>query len=140
MPLVDQFGREIGLKPRPVRRRRPKNKPAPKRVPTTQVARVLSTQPIQVTLRAKHCINGQVYGPGVVTVPRKVADGLREQEGRAAQHDALFASTRACIIGPGRVKGTLGVREVAPEFFDLPELNMVPFGVVDRASATFHAN
>ena len=137
MPLVDAYGRVIPLRARPGR----KPKPKVKRKVGPQVLQTLSDhQNISIVLRARHTINGEQYGPGKVIVPRKVANGLLEADGRAAHADDRFKGTRACVIGPGKSKGSLGVREVPPEFFDLPELTMVPFGVVDRGTAQFHAN
>lgn len=141
MPLLDAFGRPIAIVPKRTYTRRPKTKPAKRRVSQKSIAagtKVLrDIAPNEITLAARHTINGVPYGPGRVTVPKKIAEVLLEGERRAAWSDANFAGTRACVIGPGRVKGALGVREVAPEFFDTQYASAVPFGVVDRGTATF---
>ena len=139
MPLLDEFGRPLAVRPRPVRR--PKNKRPAKRVPSraADIARrnLAPVTSVLITLLAKHNINGVPYGPGQITVPMDVAKVLRENDQRAQRTDHNFSSTRACVVGPGRVKGALSVTEVAPEFFDTQYLGAIPFGVVDRNSATF---
>lgn len=136
MPLVDQFGHEIT--PRPRRKaRRPKNVPAARRTSPKAIAKgtaiLRANQNVEIVLVTRHNINGVPYGPGRVVVPRKIAQVLAEGERRASQADANFASTRACVIGPGPLKGGLRVRQVAPEYFDLPYLPAVPFGVIDKS-------
>lgn len=136
MPLLDQFGNEIPLRRGSPRPRKPKNvKKAPRVSPRTQ-ARTLQalslTHPVEAFLTTKHNINGREFGPGRVVVPRETARALAEAERRAASTDANFASTRAFIVGPGRSKGAVGVREVAPEYFDVAQENAVPFGEVSR--------
>ena len=143
MPLLDAFGREIPLRPRRLKRApRPKNvKPPqrrPKEEPTGPDSRIRKEARVEVTLLARHSIGDVFYGPGRVIVSRKVAEVLREGEQRAQTADANFAGTRACVIGPGPNKG-LRVQQVAPEFFDMPYLGVLPFGVVDK-SGNFQAN
>ena len=139
MPLVDQFGHPVSV-PRPKKSKRPKNKPAPRRAPKGERAHILSIQPVRIVLRAQHTVNGEPYGPGPVVVKRELANALLEQDRRAAVGDANFAGTKACVVGPGRQKGALSVTEVAPEFFDSSALSVLPFGVVDRATAQFKPN
>lgn len=140
MPLLDAYGREIPIRVRSKRGRKPKNKKQPARVPAARNQYLTDNAPVEVTLLARHTINGEVYGPGKVRVARKIANGLVEQEQRARRADANFAGTKACVIGPGAHKGGLTVTEVAPEYFDMPELGVVPFGVVDRNSGLFRFN
>lgn len=141
MPLFDALGRPILSKPKPVRARRPRNIKPVKRVPSkaleTARQNLSPTTMVQVTLLAKHNINGVQYGPGDVTAPFDVAKVLRENDQRAQRTDHNFASSRACIVGPGGQKGALKVTEVAPEFFDTQYIGAVPFGVVNRNTATF---
>lgn len=141
MPLVDQFGRALDIKPKRGYTRRPKNKPSPRRVSSKSVA--AGTQalkvnaPVELMLAARHNIGDIQYGPGLVRVPRKIADVLQEGERRAAVNDANFAGTRAFMVGPGRAG--LAVKEVAPEYFDSSLNSGVPFGVVQRDTAQFRA-
>ena len=139
MPLLDQFGNPLSIKP--VRRYKRSSKPRQRRVPSraTETARrnLAPATHVELVLAAKHNISGTQYGPGKVIVPLDVASVLREGEQRAAASDHNFSSTRACVIGPGRVKGGLSVTEVAPEYFDTQYMGAVPFGVVDRRTAVF---
>ena len=141
MPLLDHLGNPILSRPRPVRR--PKNKYPKARVSSkqTEIARrnLAPATHVNLTLNAKHNISGHFYGPGPVTVPLDVAQVLQEGERNAARTDRNFASPKACVIGPGRIKGGLSVSEVAPEYFDMQAQNAVPFGVVDRNSGLFTA-
>ena len=130
MPLLDAFGREIAHRVRSPKPRRPKRKPVVPRVPHTPPRNL--NQLVEMSLTTRHNVGGELYGPGPVKVPRAVAQVLAEGERRASWCDANFAGTRACIIGPGNRKGALGVREVAPEIFDLPYVAAVPFGVVGK--------
>lgn len=142
MPLLDSFGREIVLAPRRLPPRRAFHKRAKPKVPhaAPKGASPPSNHPITLILTARHNLGGVFYGPGPVSVPPPVARTLQEGEYRAAQTDANFAGSRACVIGPGRSKGGLSVKEVAPEYFDMPELAVLPFGVVDRTTGQFRFN
>lgn len=138
MPLLDAWGHEIRLTPKRGRpRKKPKNIPVKYRVASKSVTALSQNQPVEVTLLARHNINGTPYGPGTVVVPRALAAVLREQERRAQWSDANFAGTRACIVGPGRTKGGLSVRQVAPEYFDVGVESAVPFGIIDRRTGNF---
>ena len=136
--LYDAQGREI----RPPRERRPKSKPRVPRVPSrkVEIARknLAPVTHVKLTLRAKHNLSDNVFGPGEVTVPLDVARVLQENERRAAWSDQNFTSTRACVIGPGRNKGGLGITEVSPEFFEAQYGATMPFGIVDRSSGAFN--
>ena len=139
MPLVDAYGRALDIKPRRKYTRRPKNKKQPRRVSSKEIAVGTATLkanvPVELHLLARHNVGGRQYGPGVVRVPRKIADVLQEGERRAATNDANFAGGRAFMVGPGR--GNVRVREVAPEYFDSSLNSGVPFGVVQRETAGF---
>lgn len=66
--------------------------------------RLLQARPVEVTLRARHTIAGQTYGPGPVKVPKALVDLLMEQERNALAADASFFGTKAGIVGArGRV-------------------------------------
>ena len=140
MPLLDQFGNPLSV--RPVRMKRPKNRGrGRRRVPAqaTETARrnLAPVTHVALTLYAKHNLNGVPYGPGNVMVPLDVAQVLREGERNAARTDANFAGTRACVIGPVAVKGALSVNEVAPEYFDAAVERVLPFGAVNRNTGVF---
>ena len=139
--LLDHLGTPIPTRPR--RQRRPKNIQPKRRVPSaaTETARrnLAPATHVRLMLAAKHNINDTQYGPGEVTVTTDVAKVLQEQERRAAWTDHNFASTRACVIGPGRVKGGVSVTEVAPEYFDTQALDAVPLGVVNRTTLQYTA-
>ena len=136
--LLDHLGNPIPQRPKRVR---PRNVKPARRVPSkaTETARrnLAPVTHVDIVLLAKHNLSDHIYGPGKVTVPVDVAKTLLENDGRAAWTDHNFASTRACVIGPGRHKGGLSVTEVAPEYFDTQYLGAVPFGVVDRNTAQF---
>lgn len=143
MALLDQFGNPI--KPAKTVKRhktpRPNNRKVPRRVPkgATETARrnLAPVTHVELMLAARHNLAGTYYGPGKVVVTQDVAACLREGEQRAAQADANFTGSKACMIGPGGSKGGLSVREVAPEYFDMNVSNGVPFGVVDRNTGQF---
>lgn len=143
MPLLDQYGNPL-TPTRTVKRHktpRPNNRKAPRRVPKnqTEISRrnLAPVTHVDLLLAARHNVGGVLYGPGKVTVTQDVAQVLREGETRAAQADANFTGSKACMIGPGGTKGGLSVREVAPEYFDAGVQNGVPFGVVDRSTGQF---
>ena len=136
--LLDSHGNPIQSARKP---KRPKSGPSKPRVSSkqTQIARrnLAPVTHVTITLLARHNLSDHVYGPGTVTVPIDVARTLQEHDQRAQRTDYEFASTKACVIGPGRVKGGVSVTRVAPEFFDTQYASAVPFGVVDRNTATF---
>src|SRR3990167_10521704 len=96
MPLYDNLGREIAHEPKPRRKSvpRPRNLKPQRRKPTSETSPLPKS--FEVRLTARHNINGEFYGPGMVTVKSKpLADTLLEQERNAARADAQFAGTRA---------------------------------------------
>ena len=135
--LYDSLGNPIRL----TRPKRPKRVKAKPRVPSnaTETARrnLAPVTHVRLTLAARHNLSDNIYGPGEVVVPFDVAKVLQENERRAAWSDRNFTSTRACVIGPGRQKGGLGITEVSPEYFEMQYGNSMPFGVVDRNSGQF---
>src|SRR3990167_2891565 len=138
MPLYDNLGREIAHEPKPRRKSvpRPRNLKHQRRKPTSETSPLPKS--FEVRLTARHNINGEFYGPGMVTVKSKpLADTLLEQERNAARADAQFAGTRAALIGPGRMGRGFRTQAVAPEMFDMAAETLLPFGVVNRNTGVF---
>ena len=77
---------------------------------------------VEVILQARHNINGVLYGPGYIQVPRGVVPTLMEQESRAVIYDATWKQEKAVIIGPREaLRGHKALR-VDPSVFEAPDL------------------
>ncbi len=65
-----------------------------------------------------HFVNGQMYGPGRVTLPSSLAQQFLGEEEKQAQQLSDLHTSKAVIIGrPGRT-GAVTTTRVAPETFD----------------------
>lgn len=78
-----------------------KRKPKPPVNTEAARAAVAANRPVKIELSAPHFINGVAYGPGVVTVPQHMVNGLLETERRLRENNANFEGKRAHFIGPG---------------------------------------
>ena len=80
---------------------------------------------VQIPLRAVHSIGSRQYGPGLVTVPRKIAATLIHQDKAAIQADRDWYNTEPkCFvvkrqIYSGGERANVGV-QVKAGFFDDP--------------------
>jgi len=76
--------------------------------------------PKRVELRARHNVNGQLYGPGIVTVPHELAEALQEAERNARSYDQTWMQEKAKIIGgkDHRGEGSYKATSVNPSVFN----------------------
>lgn len=115
--------------------KKPKRKRAPRKATGRRPARLPGKPPlrgstakrlVEITLTARHGINGINYGPGTVTVHQDVAAMLREQETRRhRERDRFYATDRAFVIGRG-----LRPQRVPYETFDDTYGQAQPIGAV----------
>ena len=73
--------------------------------------------PITLDLRKRHYINGNPYGPGLITVPQSIASTLEAQEQGIRRVMARDHEAHAYIINK-RGAGGMGATEVHPDHFD----------------------
>jgi len=82
---------------------------------------------VAVTLRVSHCINSIPYGPGTVTLPRKLGDDLLLADARAVQHEEDLFQSYGVIIGPPVTRqGIATTRKVPVETFNNPIESIEP--------------
>ena len=95
-------------------------------------------RPMEVSLRAQHCVNGHVYGPGVVRVNTELGRQLQEQDGRAANEDQRFEAARGGIsqdnLVIGRRQGGYVTKVLAAGALDTPGQPMPEFSSVNGAT------
>ena len=72
-----------------------------------------------VSLKMQHFVNGQVYGPGTITVKQGLGQQFLNAEAKQVEQERQLFGTKAVIIGSmPNGAGAHTTREVAPETFD----------------------
>jgi len=73
---------------------------------------------MKVGLYMSHYVNGMRYGPGIVTLPRVLAQQFVREEQAQVEEERKLHGTRAALIGGVGPTGAHSVIEVPPETFD----------------------
>ncbi len=109
-------------KPVVIKRRRPTKHLYPPK-PLSRSLKSDQNLLVTINLTARHEINGTVYGPGPVRVPRHIAADLQSGDQEAIREEIRFRSTRSVIIQAGPRGRGYKPREVPPETFDIGMTN-----------------
>lgn len=108
-----------GLKPKVPKKKVKKGSPK-KKLNLQPVARPVAPRLVNISLRARHNINGMMYGPGSVTVLSPLANQLLSADKAAINYDEHWKDERSFLIGPARRVGSGAhvAKRVSNELFD----------------------